>query len=255
MTLDNGENPALPTNEKGDQKQGPEKDMIPLPVEHRADVRERWAEFNPPEPTISDGWTVVANWRRTPDYGIEVTELTLKPTLWVVDGAPSGFARRRILPEESPPRGIDKAAIGLLSISKIREGLREFVERSASDFREAAEKAAKSGRPSALLEGVAEDLEGPVRRSRGRPPKSSTELAVMASQVLQAIEDKQKLYETLASLWGVEEETVQNFWLPKLRSLEYLDRLGRAMVPGEKLRALLEPEIEDDNKRKEIHDG
>ena len=109
---------------------GAETELKDLPIGNKGDAYAGRAEFNPAEPTLAEGWRVLVEWRRSPEFGVEVTELTLKPTEWVIDGAPAGSTRRR-LPDEIPPRGISKAAIDQIKISKIREVIREF----RGDFR------------------------------------------------------------------------------------------------------------------------
>ena len=75
-------------------------------------------------------------------------------------------------------------------------------------------------------------------------------MADMAAQVLEVIEKGEPLYRTLAGSWGVQQETVQNFWLPKLRRRGYLSGLGQAMEAGPFLVALLDlnPDSEDEEK-------
>lgn len=227
----------------------PKDDLMPLPVPSLSSELGRTLHRTAGEPTVQGSWDHWIKWRNSKEHGIEVLELIIRPSKWVIDDAPEGFARRR-QKDEMPRRGLTKAVIDRTLISEIRASLRDYLADYSEAMAEAAKEASDSGTPSGFLEAQAERLTAPPERRRGRPPTSREELATKAIAVLDALQKPESIYATLAPLWSVQEVSVPNYWLPKLRREEYLRGEGRSMTAGPELEKYL-----DEHPRKETEDG
>ena len=189
-------------------------------------------EIRDPAPTIDDGWDVVGTWKLSEEDGIILLTIGLAPSRLVTDGAPPGKVRFRDLPDEYPKGGVGSADLSRIRFGQVRSVIHQEAARRLEDPFFRLPPDSKPGDPAYRLVAGFEAVAA-SRETRGRPPKSDSELDQWARDVLEALsDDSQPIYWTLEDKWGVSDHTVKNHRLPRLKKTGRLVGRGRKMIEG-----------------------